>query len=248
MESARVDNALARRQTQRALELLEAALNVLCETPAGNDNQLAPVTAQVYRARAALSGSAASDENLFAEAVVSCNQLLDSALTLAGLSGDLPSRQAQSLEAVARSQALLYPIARIRDHRRAKAPPRRSAPSPPNPHIDRRAAPRVDVETQVTYASDTNFFAGFAADLSDGGLFIATYNLQPIGTLIDISFSLPSGHIVNTVGQVRWLRDTRDENQDAPPGMGVMFQGLAREDRAAIVDFLQAREPLFYTD
>lgn len=248
MESAQVDNTLARRQTQGALVLLESDLNVLCEAPAENDNQVAPVTAQVYRARAALSGAIATDEDLFAEAVVSCNQLLDSAVTLAGQSRDLPSRQAQPLEAVARSQALLYPIARIRDHHRAKAPPRPSTPSPPDPHLDRRAATRVDVETQVTYASDTNFFAGFAADLSDGGLFIATYNRQPIGTLIYISFSLPSGHIVNAVGQVRWLRDTRDENQHAPPGMGVMFQGLAREDRAAIIDFLQAREPLFYTE
>lgn len=251
MQSARVDNALARRQAQRALELLEAALNVLCEQPVENDNQVAPVAAHVYRARAALAESTHPDEARFGAAVVSCNQLLDDALQLASEHGPLSSRHAQSMEAVARTQVLLYPIARIAGHRAAK-PPRPISIKPPvaqaDPNANRRASRRVAIEAQVTYASESNFYAGFAEDLSDGGLFIATYNLQPIGTLIDISFTLPNGHIVNTVGQVRWVRDTHDDNDDAPPGMGVKFEALAPEDRRGIVDFLRRRDPLFFAE
>lgn len=250
MQSARVDNALARRQAQRALELLEAALNVLCEQPAENDNQVAPLAAHVYRARAALAESSHPDETRFGAAVVSCNQLLDDALQLASQHGPLSSRHAQSMEAVARTQVLLYPIARIAGHRAAKPPPV-SAKAPTanaQANADRRGSHRVAIEAEVTYASDSNFYAGFAEDLSDGGLFIATYNLQPIGTRIEISFTLPNGHIVNAVGQVRWVRDTRDDSDDAPPGMGVQFEALAPEDKRGIVAFLCRRDPMFYAD
>ncbi len=250
MQSARVDNALARRQAQRALELLEAALNVLCEQPAENDNQVAPLAAHVYRARAALADSSHPDEMRFGAAVVSCNQLLDDALQLASQHGPLSSRHAQSMEAVARTQVLLYPIARIAGYRAAKPPPTSARPSPPKAqaNADRRASHRVAIEAQVTYVSESNFYAGFAEDLSDGGLFIATYNLQPIGTRIEISFTLPNGHIVKAAGQVRWVRDTRDDNDDAPPGMGVQFEALAPEDKRGIVAFLRHRDPLFYAE
>lgn len=251
MHSARVDNALARRQAQRALELLEMALNVLCELPAENDNHVSTVAAHVIRARAALAGSSHPGEAEFGAAIVSCNQLLDSALQLAGEHGPLPSRQAQSMEAIARTQVLLYPIARIHGHRAAKPPPASHRPPARAAQArgsDRRASQRISLEVQVNYASASNFYAGFTEDLSDSGLFIATYDLQPIGTLIEITFSLPSGHIIHSTGQVRWLRDTRDPSDDAPPGMGVMFQTLAPEDRRGIQEFLRRRDPLFFAE
>jgi uncharacterized protein (TIGR02266 family) len=82
--------------------------------------------------------------------------------------------------------------------------------------------------------------------VSEGGLFVATHMLQPIGTSLTLTFMLPTGHEIVTQGVVRWLRDPRDENADAVPGMGVQFENLRELDARAIVEFMVVREPLFF--
>jgi hypothetical protein len=62
----------------------------------------------------------------------------------------------------------------------------------------------VDLEVNVT--SQHNFFTGFCRDISEGGLFLATYDLRPTGDLIDLHFTLPGGHEIRTTGIVRWQR------------------------------------------
>ena len=112
--------------------------------------------------------------------------------------------------------------------------------------IDRRATPRVELCVGVGFSSETNFYTGFTEDLSAGGLFVATHALLPIGTSLNITFWLPDGHEVTTVGVVRWVRNTRDYNDDAGPGMGVQFRGLRADDADAIREFIALREPIFY--
>ena len=108
---------------------------------------------------------------------------------------------------------------------------------------DRRSSPRIAIEAQLGFESETNFYTGFGQDLSDGGLFIATYNMLPIGNEITVTFGLPEGREITADGRVVWLREPLG---DAPPGMGVRFQGLDDEDRAAILRFIEEREPVFY--
>lgn len=112
--------------------------------------------------------------------------------------------------------------------------------------IERRASPRVELNVGVGFRSDTNFYTGFTCDVSDGGLFVATHMLQPIGTSLTLTFALPTGHEIVTQGVVRWLRDPRDESGDAVPGMGVQFENLSDLDEHAIHEFMALREPLFY--
>lgn len=114
--------------------------------------------------------------------------------------------------------------------------------------VERRRSPRVTLETEITIESESNFYTGFTEDISDGGLFLATYQLRPIGSEIEVSFTLPDGHTVHASGLVRWLRDPRDYNRDAPPGMGIQFHGLSDQDRAAILEFIRSRSPLFYDE
>jgi len=113
---------------------------------------------------------------------------------------------------------------------------------------DRRRAPRHVLETQVGFSSESNFYAGFAEDISEGGLFVATWELKPLGSQIDVEFELPDGHIVHACGVVRWLRDPRDDDPDTPPGMGIQFESLDPNDKEAIDMFLGIRSPLFYDD
>lgn len=105
---------------------------------------------------------------------------------------------------------------------------------------------RVPMQCQVDFHSDDNFYSGFSSNLSDGGLFVATVNLQRLGTEVDVNFTLPTGEHIQAKGVVRWVREVNDRIPDAFPGMGVQFTDLAEEAQAAIHRFLQQREPMFY--
>lgn len=111
-----------------------------------------------------------------------------------------------------------------------------------------RVNPRVKMQAAVDFTSDNNFFNGFSANISDGGLFVATVNLLPLGTEVDLSFSLPSGERIEAKGVVQWVREVNDRLPDAFPGMGVQFAALSPTAHAAIAQFLAQRDPLFFAD
>jgi len=126
-----------------------------------------------------------------------------------------------------------------------------SADLEPDPFPDgseRRRYQRKQLETELTFESQHNFYTGFTEDISEGGLFLATYELLPLGSELEVTFTLPTGQIIKASGLVRWVRDPRDESPGAPPGMGIQFDELLREDRAAIQAFIEARQPLFYEE
>jgi len=111
----------------------------------------------------------------------------------------------------------------------------------------RREHSRFSVDLDVTVGSDHNFYAGFAENLSVGGVFIATHKLKPVGSRIELSVNLPDGAQLRVEGQVRWIR-VFNERSDTPPGMGVKFDSLAPAAVALIQGFLSRREPLFFDD
>jgi uncharacterized protein (TIGR02266 family) len=109
-----------------------------------------------------------------------------------------------------------------------------------------RVRHRVPMQVAIDFHSDDNFYRGFSANLSDGGVFVATVNLQRIGTEVDLVFSLPTGEQVQAHGVVRWVREVNDKYPDVFPGMGVEFTRIPRDCQAAIDQFLAQREPMFY--
>jgi uncharacterized protein (TIGR02266 family) len=111
----------------------------------------------------------------------------------------------------------------------------------------RREHSRFHVDLDVTVGSDHNFYAGFAENLSAGGVFIATHKLKPVGSSIELSINLPDGVQIRATGEVRWIR-VFNEQSDTPPGMGVRFNGLADASVALIQKFLARRDPLFFDD
>jgi uncharacterized protein (TIGR02266 family) len=106
---------------------------------------------------------------------------------------------------------------------------------------ERRTSPRIGFEVDVGFVSESHFYAGLSMDVSDGGLFVATYQLQPVGSEVVVTFVLPSGHAVTTNAVVRWVREQSD---DASPGMGLAFE-LTGEDRKQVCSFCDRRQPLF---
>lgn len=111
----------------------------------------------------------------------------------------------------------------------------------------RREHSRFSVDLDVSVGSDHNFYAGFAENLSAGGVFVATHQLKPVGSIIELSINLPDGGLVRAAGEVRWVR-VFNEHSDMPPGMGVKFQNLDDASVASIERFLAQREPLFFDD
>jgi uncharacterized protein (TIGR02266 family) len=114
------------------------------------------------------------------------------------------------------------------------------------PHFtERRDGERLNIQLDVAFHGDSQFFAGITGDIGRGGLFVCTYRTLEIGTLVDLSFSLPDGAKIETKGRVRWLRPA---SAGAAPGIGVSFEELSADARAHIETFCAQREPLYHDD
>jgi uncharacterized protein (TIGR02266 family) len=113
-----------------------------------------------------------------------------------------------------------------------------------------RVADRRDfaAEIELSNESEHSFYTGFTENISSGGLFVATRDLKPIGTVMEISFSLPgSGVKITTRCEVRWQR-LEQPNADSMPGIGLRFLDIDATAAEAINTFIGTRGSLFYDD
>ena len=117
--------------------------------------------------------------------------------------------------------------------------------SAPPSSSDRRREERRAAEFDVEFLGDTHFTTGLTQDLSEGGVFIATYQLLPIGTSVSLAFELPGGHRVEARGEVRWIRG-EIEDSDTRPGLGVAFTELGPEALARIVEYCGSSPARYY--
>jgi uncharacterized protein (TIGR02266 family) len=169
-----------------------------------------------------------------------------------------------ALEGLARTLALLYPVARTHQRKRrqvimdifgepdsmvglARPAPEPLGEAPRQPGFSgankRDGGDRVFLEVDIGFASQSHFYTGLSRDVSRGGVFVATYEPQPPGTEMVLHFVLPNGRAVKARGVVRWTVEARD---DLAPGMGIAFDDIASEDLGAIVDFCGERSPLYH--
>lgn len=114
---------------------------------------------------------------------------------------------------------------------------------------NRRAWPRAPIEAAISLTSQHNLYAGIANDISEGGVFVATYQPLPVGSevAIDLSFEAVGGPRLLVNGEVRWHRGDTPSG-DAAPGMGLRFLDLREEARQWIAEFVRQREPEFFDD
>jgi uncharacterized protein (TIGR02266 family) len=174
---------------------------------------------------------------------------------------ELERVEAAAAEAARKEQAQRE--ARARKEAQAAAARSTTAPAaaparsrPPTQALGRMTAPgaagrsssRIPLQTQVDLSSDSNVFTGFSTNLSEGGVFVATLNLLPVGTAVDLTFSLPGKVRISVQGEVRWTREVDDRTPDVFPGVGVRFVDLSPEAAQALHRFVGDREPLFYPD
>lgn len=114
----------------------------------------------------------------------------------------------------------------------------------------RRRNPRISFEVEVTLESDHNFFTGFSHNISEGGVFVATPHVLPMGTVVEFTFRLdPFPEQVSVRGEVRWTRESNDDTSDVPSGMGLQFVDLHPVMAERINAFIsRKRETIFYDD
>lgn len=104
-----------------------------------------------------------------------------------------------------------------------------------------RRAPRVRLGVEIGIDDHTNFYVGFSENVSEGGLFIATYTLLPVGTEVALTFVLQDELPLFVHGFVRWVRDPDDlATSPVPPGMGVEFTDLGDAEKQRLQAFIEA--------
>ena len=101
------------------------------------------------------------------------------------------------------------------------------------------------MEAQVGLASGCNFYAGFAENISEGGLFIATEAPLFLGDRISLTVAFGEA-TVTAAAEVMWLR--RSAETGLPDGMGLRFIALDQSSVGKINQFIAANreDVLFY--
>jgi len=126
---------------------------------------------------------------------------------------------------------------------------RRAAEARTQPETPIRRGPApVRMQAVVDVDSDSNFFTGFSSRVAEGGLFVATVNHPPLGTEVDLSFTLPDGDRLTVSGVVKWAREVNERTPEIFPGVGVQFTGLEPRAMEQISRFVAAREPMFFPE
>jgi len=105
-----------------------------------------------------------------------------------------------------------------------------------------RAAPRVGTQLSILFGPEgMNKMEKFTVNLSSGGVFIETDEIQPVGTVLELNFTLAgSEKEITCKGRVAWANlHGAKLNPDLPAGMGVEFQGLELGDLEDIFAFVK---------
>jgi uncharacterized protein (TIGR02266 family) len=119
----------------------------------------------------------------------------------------------------------------------------------PEPRTEHRGDARKAVYANVGLHSEHNFWSGITMNMSEGGLFVATHNFVPVGTMLVLNIVLPNASepLVMLV-EVRWTRPYSGQ-EDVPPGLGLQFVDADDASLSKIRMFVKTiREPLFYED
>jgi uncharacterized protein (TIGR02266 family) len=114
----------------------------------------------------------------------------------------------------------------------------------PHDSSHNRRHDRVRLELEIAFETETNFYWSRTENVSETGLFVATHQIMPIGTGMDLLMLVPDGaEPILASGVVRWLRFHKDGSTLAP-GMGIQFGQLSERDSERIRKFMTRRPPL----
>lgn len=105
---------------------------------------------------------------------------------------------------------------------------------------ERRRGPRVTVEMWVEESTERELYFYHTGTLSPGGLFLENTMPHPIGTTVNLNFTLPGDtQAINVRGEV-----VSTEGQGGAIGMGVRFVEMEAPLADRISKFVERGEPV----
>lgn len=106
-------------------------------------------------------------------------------------------------------------------------------------YLEERNERRFRLYLNLTLSTATLDYSAFSGNVSDSGLFVATPETLPLGTELNLGFTLPGREDrLELRAQVCWSREEFDLTHDVVPGFGVRFLDLVCEDRFKLFRFL----------
>lgn len=108
--------------------------------------------------------------------------------------------------------------------------------------LKQRSLERLRVDVELSVWSESHFYAGLTDDVSQAGLFVATYRPLRPGESILLRVQL-FGESIEVEGVIRWRRAA---SEHAPPGVGVGLGDLPANVRRLIDAFCAERPPMYY--
>jgi uncharacterized protein (TIGR02266 family) len=105
---------------------------------------------------------------------------------------------------------------------------------------DERAFPRVEGVFRVEYTTLDQLVVAYSADLSKGGMFLASENFLPVNATLTLTLELPSrGGEIAIKCRVVYVRDEASrEKTGKPVGMGLQFLDLDEQALTKIGQFI----------
>ncbi len=99
-----------------------------------------------------------------------------------------------------------------------------------------RAPIHARVEIRFDERPDT--VLAFAANVSEGGMFVEIADPRPVGTLLQFRLELSAEEQITGFGEVAWIR-VRAEGPRKPPGCGIQFRFLDPGGRERLQVFIK---------
>ena len=109
---------------------------------------------------------------------------------------------------------------------------RRSKPLPGN----KRGGRRLPAILRVEYSCGGGLHAGYAANISEGGLFLQCADALPPGQRLHLRVALPGAGEVTAIGQIAWAAP--NGGPTLMPGVGVQFQQVNDVGRVLLQRFI----------
>jgi len=108
--------------------------------------------------------------------------------------------------------------------------------------LERRQFARIKVNLQIQFKSIESMegrFGGRTSDLSQGGVFMHSEDVKPVGTRLELEVPIPGGSPVIVTGTVRSIR----YHKNRPVGMGIEFDRLEDPALGVIQWFIRQHQP-----
>jgi len=111
------------------------------------------------------------------------------------------------------------------------------SPSAPLPRSERRSSPRTSASFMVRFKSTQRLEEFVSQNLSEGGMFLATPVLKPVGERIQVVVIHPTSAKDFEI-EAEVIRINEEPTEDEPKGMALKFISLNQQRQAELKTFL----------